>query len=372
MVMKQFTPGLELSRLFFEQAVRPVVESSAPNLQYAAALIGSGSEVLGFDDEMSSDHHWGPRVMLFLNEADHQTTSQLIDSALREKLPPTFLGYSTHFSEPDPNDNNVQRLVEGKPGSINHRVEIFTLRDYLLAYLNFDINLEIEPADWLTFPEQKLRTIAGGEVFRDEIGMRRTLDRFNYYSHDVWLYLLASGWNRIGQEEHLMGRAGMVGDEIGSALIGARLVRDIMRLCFLMERQYAPYPKWFGTAFKNLKCSRRIAPHLDAALRSAVWQERESHFVPAYEQMAAMHNDLQITERLPAKCADFFGRPFKVINLTGDFSERIRAQIRDPEVKRIAANKLIGSIDQFSDNTDMLSDAKLRPALRRLYRESSS
>jgi hypothetical protein len=34
-------------------------------------------------------------------------------------------------------------------------------------------------------------------------------------------------WNRIGQEEHLMGRADR-GDEIGSAIIAARLVRDLM------------------------------------------------------------------------------------------------------------------------------------------------
>jgi hypothetical protein len=47
-----------------------------------------------------------------------------------------------------------------------------------------------------------------------------------------------------------MPRAGFVGDELGSALIGSRLVRDIMNLCFLLEKQYAPYPKWFGTAFQ--------------------------------------------------------------------------------------------------------------------------
>jgi hypothetical protein len=33
---------------------------------HAAALLDSGSEVLGFDDAMSTDHHWGPRVLLLL------------------------------------------------------------------------------------------------------------------------------------------------------------------------------------------------------------------------------------------------------------------------------------------------------------------
>ena len=69
--MSDFIPGLELSRRFFEEAVEPILETEFPGLRFAAALVGSGSEVLGFDTEMSSDHHWGPRVMLFLDEEDH-------------------------------------------------------------------------------------------------------------------------------------------------------------------------------------------------------------------------------------------------------------------------------------------------------------
>ena len=363
--MPEFIPGLQLSQRFFQEEVEPIVRRVAPNLKYAAALIGSGSEVLGFDDTMSSDHHWGPRVMIFLNEIDKR--EELV-SALRNELPSSFLGYPTNFSEPDPNDNNVQQLVEIDDGPINHRVEIFTMREYLLAYLDFDIDRDIEPADWLTFPEQKLRSLASKNVFHDDLGLRDVLDRFDYFPRDIWLYLLASGWNRISQEEHLMGRAGLAGDELGSALIASRLVRDIMRLCFLMERTYAPYPKWLGTAFRRLECASELTPHLESVLRSTTWHERESHLIPPYETAAAMHNDLGITDTLPAKCGNFFGRPFKVIELIGGFSKAIAACISDPELKRIADNGLIGSIDQFSDSTDLVSAAKLRPRLRGLYK----
>ena len=78
--MPQFIPGLLLSRQFFERAVKPIIDAVIPDLKYAAGLIGSGSEVLGFDDEMSSGHHWGPRVMIFLNQMDH---AEAIDTALR-------------------------------------------------------------------------------------------------------------------------------------------------------------------------------------------------------------------------------------------------------------------------------------------------
>ena len=359
--MPKFVPGLELSRLFFTDEVRPILHRVAPELKYAAGLIGSGSEVLGFDDEMSSDHHWGPRVMIFRNDVEER---ERLVAVLRDELPTQFLGYSTNFSEPDPNDNNVQRLVAVESGPINHRVEFFTPREYLLAYLNFDIEKNIEPVDWLTFPEQKLRSISGDTIFHDAIGLKDVLTRFAYYPHDVWLYLLASGWNRIGQEEHLMGRAGLAGDDIGSALIASRLVRDIMRLCFLMERTYAPYPKWFGTAFRQLKCASKMTPHLEAVLHASTWKEREEHLVPAYEIIASMHNDLGITEERPTKPADFFGRPFKVIELMGGFSKAIRAEILDENVRRL---ELTGSIDQFSDSTDLLAKPASRLTLRRLY-----
>lgn len=52
-----FIPGLELSRRFYWEAVRPVLDDAYPNLSHSAALIGHGSEVLGFDTPMSADHH---------------------------------------------------------------------------------------------------------------------------------------------------------------------------------------------------------------------------------------------------------------------------------------------------------------------------
>jgi hypothetical protein len=364
--MSNFIPGLRLSEEFFHEAVRPVLAAHFPGLSYSAALIGSGSEVLGFDTEMSSDHHWGPRVMLFLRDADHARYHEALRRVLSERLPRTFQGYPTNFTPPDPEDSGTQLLQAADAGPINHRVDMLTVRSFWLDYLNFDIDRELEPIDWLTFPKQKLRTLVAGAVFHDQIELQAVRDRFAYYPHDVWLYLLAAGWARIGQEEHLMGRAGYVGDEIGSALIGARLVRDIMRLCFLMERQYAPYPKWFGTAFQQLKSAASLMPILQQALSAGDWQERQEYLGAAFEYIAARHNQLGLTETLPEKTTSFFGRPFRVIG--GEkFSRALCARITDPIVRRLTGLPLIGSIDQISDNVDLLSDPHRRIALRNLW-----
>ncbi len=50
--MPEFIPGLELSRLFYWEVVRPLMDRHYPGLPHAAALIGLGSEVLGFDTQM--------------------------------------------------------------------------------------------------------------------------------------------------------------------------------------------------------------------------------------------------------------------------------------------------------------------------------
>jgi Domain of unknown function (DUF4037) len=364
--MTAFVPGLRLSEQFYREIVRPILDSSFPGLAHAAGRIDGGSDVLGFDDETSMDHDWGPRLMLFLPEEEHACHSEKIKLVLANQLPREFRGFPTNFSTPDPDDGGTQVLMPIDGGPVNHRISIQTVRSFFSGYLGFDIEQTLEPVDWLTFPEQRLRTIATGAVFHDEVGLNAARAPFSYYPHDIWLYLLAAVWTRIGQEEHLMGRAGMVSDEIGSALIGARLVRDVMRLCFLMEKTYAPYPKWFGVAFKQLTCAGTLWPVLRDVLHSENWQARERNLVQAYEFIADRHNALQLTAPLPEKVKSFFGRPFKVIAQHG-FAQALLKEIRDPGVKRIAERPVIGSLDLFSDNVDLVSDPSWRTKLRQLY-----
>jgi hypothetical protein len=78
-ILDAFIPGLELNRLFFEEVVRPLIAAQFPDLAYSAALIGYGSDVLGYDTVLSTDHEWGPRLLLFLFGAwvsEQASTSQ--------------------------------------------------------------------------------------------------------------------------------------------------------------------------------------------------------------------------------------------------------------------------------------------------------
>lgn len=359
--MAAFLPGRELSQRFYSELLRPLLEHHFPQLPYAAALIGPGSDVLGFDTEMSTDHDWGPRLLLFLRPSDMQLADD-IHAMLRRELPPTFYGYPVSITLPTTDATSGR----AEPGVVDHRVIITTVSSFVWYHLAYDLHQPLLAADWLSFPAQVLRELTDGVVHHDGVGeLTAVRQHLSWYPHDVWLYLLASGWNRIGQEEHLMPRAGYVGDELGSAIIGSRLVRDVMSLCFLYERQYAPYPKWFGSAFQQLS-SNQLTPVLQEAQYTRTWQERERALTSAYTYLAQLHNTSGITAPLPDTVSLFYDRPFQVIH-GGAFAEAIRARISDPEVRQIAARRLIGNIDQISDNTDMHAISAWREIVRALY-----
>ena len=87
----------------------------------------------------------------------------------------------------------------------------------------------------------------------------------------------------------------------------------------------------------------------------------------AYAALARLQNALGLTPPLPEAVLPFYDRPFQVIH--GErFAEALRAQIASDEMGQIAARRLIGGIDQWSDSTDLRADIAMRHALLALYR----
>ncbi len=363
--MPTFIPGLELNERFYQTVVQPLLDEYFPTLPYSASLIGYGSDVLGYDTALSTDHNWGPRLQLLLRPADHAAQRDAIDQLLRQKLPHTFLGYAVNFSEPDHADGGTQRMTDEKRSEVRHLIEIKTIPAYFHYYLGRDPYAPLDPIDWLTLGEQKLLEVTAGRVYHDGLGdLTELRQKFAYYPHDIWLYRLAAQWTRIAQEEAFMGRCGDVGDELGSHIVAARLVRELMRLAFLLERQYAPYSKWFGTAFGRLDCGPILLPILNRALDAHPWQERQKALCAAYVVVGEIQNALGIAERVEPTITDYFNRPYKVI-FAGRFADALKAAITDETVKALPGD--IGAADQLVDSTDVTSNAAVMQKLRAVY-----
>ena len=357
--MTKFIPGLELNESFYKQIVEPILEANFPGLRYSAALIGYGSDVLGFDTPISTDHEWGPRLLLFLSEADYEKYRAEIDDTLNKKLPYTFRGFSTNFSL-----GNIQWQEHIATGSVNHKIWILTITSFFNLSLNFNPYSKIKALDWLTFPEQKLLEITSGKVYYDGLRELNPIRaKFNYYPKDIWLYLLSAQWSAIAQEEAFMGRCGDIGDELGSQLIATRTIQKLMKLCFLMERRYAPYSKWFGKAFARLSCAKLLVSIFENILIAESWKQREEHMSRAYEIIAQMHNNLCLTSPLETKVFNYYDRPYRVIH-ANRFAEAIRDVISKKKVRDLPS---FGAVDQFVSNTDMLEQPQLCQKFKAMF-----
>jgi uncharacterized protein DUF4037 len=357
--MSEFINGLQFNQLFYEDVVAPILQSRFPSIRYSAALIGWGSDVLGYDDLQSTDHNWGPRFQLFLAEQDFEKYRKAISDTLDEYMPAEFRGYATAF----PMVGNEHQ--PGESNSRKHNISVQIIRHFFSCYLGCDPYHDLGVADWLTFSEHKLLAVTSGEVFHDGLEELEPIrQKFHYYPKDVWLYMLAAQWEKIFEQQAFVGRCGYVGDELGSILIAARQIKNLMRLCFLLERKYAPYSKWFGTAFNQLACARELHPIFMKVLQATDWRARQEFLAQAYEVVARLHNALGITIPLRETAAQYYGRPYLV---AGDerYGEQLRRLLTSEEVRNVQHQ--LGSVNQFVDSDDKLNNLDLCQKLKNIY-----
>lgn len=342
--MPKFIKGMQLSHDFYFEIVAPLLQKHFPGIEHSAARLGGGSDVLGFDDPTSCDHDWGPRVDLFLSGEDYEKVGQEVYDVLANTLPFTFKGYSTHFE-------NDYLMGDNDQYPIIHRARTFSIDFFASRFLGFDPLKEISEIDWLRTTEQQLRTIRSGKVFHDGLSVLNDIKKkLHWYPDDIWIYLMACQWLRIDQEEPFMARCGDVGDELGSRVVAARLVKEIMGLCFYMEKEYAPYTKWFGTAFSKLECAQRLEPLLKKVFIQKNWRDREKVLSEVYLILAEMHNGLGLTEYIEPEISHFHDRPYLVPH-SGRFVEALLDKVQSPRLRSMP--RAIGSVTQFTDSTDI-------------------
>jgi len=331
----KFIPGLELSELYHNNVVAPILNARLPSLRYSAGLIGTGSEVLGYDTPQSMDHNWGLRLFIFLSERDLKANRRLIEKELGNKLPLKFLGYPTSFGEPDEIGVRLPDISRRRKGRVRHYVVLLTIGGFMREHLGLQDYKRIKLREWLGLSQQKLLEVTRGRIFRDDLGIKTILQHFRYYPRDIWLYLMASQWQKIAEEEAFVARTSAVGDELGSRIISSRIAQELMELCFLMERRYAPYSKWFGKAFSELETARELKPILARVLESESVTERERCMSKGYQIVAAKHNSLHITDPISTRVSRYYGRPYMVIH--GErFAGELRRRIESKEIRKLS------------------------------------
>lgn len=94
------TKGLELAEAYYKAYGQEMLRTKFPQVigQTAVGLAGYGSECLGFDDEVSMDHDYGPSFCVWLpREVYRQYGAQM--QAAYEALPQEFMGCKGRVTE---------------------------------------------------------------------------------------------------------------------------------------------------------------------------------------------------------------------------------------------------------------------------------
>jgi len=360
--MPDSVKGLELCEQFFHEIAKPILDRFFPSLAYSAGLLGYGSDVLGYDDVTSTDHMWGPRIYLFLTHEDIHLRPQ-IEAVFARNLPYTLRGYSVNFCAPDMSDGGVRVAEFIDSGEVSSLIFIHTIDEYLDEYLGTSSLHAIDGFDWLALSEHKLLGLTAGRLFVDALGMAGRLEAIRFYPDDVALYLIASQWSLIGEEQAFVKRCGQDGDDTGSRIICARIAERLMRLCFLYCRQYAPYSKWFGTAFGKLPIGDEIKQEINLALSANDLAQREHHLVAAQVLVAHLHNASSVTAPVEVRIQPYFGRDIQVI-----FADRIADAIAENlKSTPFEDAPTIGSLSQVGNFTAITDNPKYRKSIRRLY-----
>lgn len=327
-----FLPARELSGAFYREAVAPLLTGRP----HAAALLGWGSDVLGHDTERSTDHGWGPRLLVFLEDRDE---ARAWTARLDERLPQEFRGWPVRYG------------WDGLPA--RHWVIATTLPEWCGEQLGVDATTGLSTLDWLSIPQQRLLGVVAGAVHADHDGALTTLRTdLAWYPDQVWHWLLACQWRRIAQEEAFVARTAEVGDETGSAITAARQAREVMRLALLLQKRYAPYQKWLGTAFARSTRDDDLPAQLHAAVHAPDPEHRQDALAAAYRSLAHRHNALGITPALDPEVRRYHARPARVL-MAERFVEATLAVVEDPWLRGLP---LIGAVDQFVDSTRALDE----------------
>jgi hypothetical protein len=250
-------------------------------------------------------------------------------AALDDELPSSFRGVPRRFGS----------KAGGAPWV--HPFEVTTVEEFFHAWIGFHDADVATLADWLATPAMSFLAVTAGEVFHDGAGgLTHARRGVHWYPDDVWRWLIACQWRRIGEEQSFIARAAGSGDGLGASVIAARVIREAMRLALLLERRYAPYSKWLGRAFATLDIASDLRPALDAAL-DARTSEGHNALCQALEVLGSMTNDRIGTAVDPSR-RQYFDRPLLVAPAT-EFTEAAVGLVTSPELRGLATNT--GNVD---------------------------
>lgn len=245
--------GMELAKAYYEKYGRPMLREKygAYAGRIAAGLVGEGSECMGYDDEYSTDHDYGPGFCLWLTPEDYQKIGAALQKDY-ESLPGEFMGF--------PARNTTEQG--------NFRVGVFSIDTFFRRYTGYekapDAGTPAGLAAWNKIERSSLRTVTNGQIFEDPLGeFTGRREAFLAYPEELRLRRLAAELGRMAQAgQYNYGRMRKRKDAGAVWLCKHQFIDAALEAVYLLNRIYPPFYKWKMRGMEDFETMKELREQL--------------------------------------------------------------------------------------------------------------
>lgn len=237
--------GAELCRRYFEAFGRPMLKKNFSGYldKIACGLAGEGSECLGFDDDLSADHDFGPAFVIWVDDETYEKIGAKLQAAY-DLLPKTYMG--------------MKRLIT--PHGTG-RTGVIRISDFLCKFTGCD-RVPESLEEWLCTDDSLLACAVNGEVYMDYSGEFEDIRRRirTGQPEAVRLKKLAQQLALAGQSgQYNYPRAIKRGDSGAAFVALSDFMQSAARAAHILCKKFAPYSKWLFKSTGQLPRLREIA-----------------------------------------------------------------------------------------------------------------
>ncbi len=292
--------GIELSEKYYNEFGAPMLQRDFADILplLTVGLIGSGSECLGYDDELSQDHDFEPRFCIFILDNSIDSKTEFALERAYSKLPQEFMGF--------------ERSKLAPVGARRHGV--IKLSDFLIERLGrADGELTIE--DWFSLPDHSIAEVLCGKLFYDGPNILTSIrQKLMHRPTDVKLKKLAGNLLLMAQSgQYNYSRCISRGETGGAQLAIIEFVKRAIQTIFLLNDKYMPYYKWSFRALSELPKLGELSYSLEYLISSENGAENAKLKADMIEDIASLViaelNEQNLTEAI---CGDLEKHAYSV------------------------------------------------------------
>lgn len=249
--------GLELAESYYEQFGRKIIEEQFGEYadKITVGLVGEGSECLGFDDEISTDHDFEPGFCMWIDESDDRIFGFKLERAYA-RLPKEFMGFER------------QQLTPAG----GRRKGVLISENFCEKFLGVkEISRSLTLTEWMRLPSETLAAFVSGKIFKDGNNKFSTARKeiLKGYPLDVKKKKLASALSFIAQSGFYNYKRCLEHGESGGAQLAVfEFVENATKAIYLLNDKYRPFYKWIFRGMRECKILSELEEPLVFLLES--------------------------------------------------------------------------------------------------------